>query len=51
MQEDRSEDGGGIVQVPGGILRVSVETTVDTDGRSSVVVTARLKIWSHLECE
>ena len=49
VEEDGGEDGGDVVQVEDTVLLLGVQTTVDTDGRCSVIITARLEIWSHLK--
>ena len=51
VEEDRGEDGGDVVQVEDTVLLLCVQTTIDTDGRCSVIITARLEIWSHLKTD
>ena len=51
VEEDRGEDGGDVVQVEDTVLLLCVQTTIDTDGRCSVIITARLEIWSHLRID
>ena len=51
MEEDGGEDGGDVVQVEDTVLLLCVQTTIDTDGRCSVIITARLEIWSHLRID